>query len=81
MLPIIYTPTVGDACEQFSEIYQNHRGLFISYPDRHRMDDMIRSATKDHVRVMVVTDGERILGLGDRASAGWAFRSGNWLFM
>ena len=39
MLPIIYTPTVGEACEEFSNIYRNHRGLFISYPDRHRMDD------------------------------------------
>lgn len=70
MLPIIYTPTVGDACEQFSEIYRNHRGLFISYPDRHRMDDMLRSATKDNVRVIVVTDGERILGLGDQGIGG-----------
>ncbi|HET7313285.1 NAD-dependent malic enzyme [Salinisphaera sp.] len=70
MLPIIYTPTVGEACEQFSEIYRNHRGLFISYPDRHRMDDMLRSATKDHVRVIVVTDGERILGLGDQGIGG-----------
>lgn len=70
MLPIIYTPTVGDACERFSEIYRNHRGLFISYPDRHRMDDMLRSATKDNVRVIVVTDGERILGLGDQGIGG-----------
>ncbi|AWN16817.1 NAD-dependent malic enzyme [Salinisphaera sp. LB1] len=70
MMPIIYTPTVGEACEQFSEIYRNHRGLFISYPDRHRMDDMLRSATKDNVRVIVVTDGERILGLGDQGIGG-----------
>ncbi|MDA3920513.1 MAG: NAD-dependent malic enzyme [Salinisphaera sp.] len=70
MLPIIYTPTVGDACQAFSEIYRNHRGLFISYPDRHRMDDMIRAATKDNVRVIVVTDGERILGLGDQGIGG-----------
>ncbi|RJS93722.1 NAD-dependent malic enzyme [Salinisphaera sp. Q1T1-3] len=70
MMPIIYTPTVGQACEQFSEIYRNHRGLFISYPDRHRMDDILRSATKDNVRVIVVTDGERILGLGDQGIGG-----------
>ena len=70
MMPIIYTPTVGEACEQFSEIYRNHRGLFISYPDRHRMDDILRSATKDNVRVIVVTDGERILGLGDQGIGG-----------
>lgn len=70
MLPIIYTPTVGKACQQFSAIYRNHRGLFISYPDREYMDDMIRSATKDNVRVIVVTDGERILGLGDQGIGG-----------
>lgn len=70
MLPIIYTPTVGKACEEFSNIYRNHRGLFISYPDRDRMDDILRSATKDKVRVIVVTDGERILGLGDQGIGG-----------
>ncbi len=70
MMPIIYTPTVGQACEKFSEIYRHHRGLFVSYPDRHRMDDIIRSATKDNVKVIVVTDGERILGLGDQGIGG-----------
>jgi malate dehydrogenase (oxaloacetate-decarboxylating) len=70
MLPIIYTPTVGDACQRFSEIYRNHRGLFISYPKRHHIDDMLWSATKDNVRVIVVTDGGRILGLGDQGIGG-----------
>jgi malate dehydrogenase (oxaloacetate-decarboxylating) len=70
MLPIIYTPTVGKACEEFSNIYRSHRGLFIAYPDRDRMDDILRSATKDKVRVIVVTDGERILGLGDQGIGG-----------
>ncbi|MBY5923639.1 MULTISPECIES: NAD-dependent malic enzyme [unclassified Halomonas] len=70
MLPIIYTPTVGKACEEFSNIYRNHRGLFISYPDREYMDDILRSATKDNVKVIVVTDGERILGLGDQGIGG-----------
>ncbi|UYG08165.1 NAD-dependent malic enzyme [Halomonas sp. M4R1S46] len=70
MLPIIYTPTVGQACEEFSNIYRNHRGLFIAYPDRDRMDDILRSATKDNVKVIVVTDGERILGLGDQGIGG-----------
>lgn len=70
MLPIIYTPTVGKACEEFSNIYRNHRGLFIAYPDRDRMDDILRSATKDNVKVIVVTDGERILGLGDQGIGG-----------
>lgn len=70
MLPIIYTPTVGQACEEFSNIYRSHRGLFISYPDRERIDDILRSATKEKVKVIVVTDGERILGLGDQGIGG-----------
>ncbi|WP_129140659.1 NAD-dependent malic enzyme [Modicisalibacter coralii] len=70
MLPIIYTPTVGEACEEFSNIYRNHRGIFVAYPDREHMDDILRSATKDRVKVIVVTDGERILGLGDQGIGG-----------
>jgi len=70
MMPIIYTPTVGHACEKFSAIYRNHRGIFVSYPDRHRIDDIIRSVTKANVKVIVVTDGERILGLGDQGIGG-----------
>lgn len=70
MLPIIYTPTVGEACEEFSNIYRSHRGLFLSYPDREHMDYLLRSATKERVKVIVVTDGERILGLGDQGIGG-----------
>lgn len=70
MMPIIYTPTVGDACEQFSDIYRSSRGLFISYDDRHQIDDILRNATKNKVKVIVVTDGERILGLGDQGIGG-----------
>lgn len=70
MMPIIYTPTVGDACEQFSDIYRSSRGLFISYEDRHNIDDILRNATKGKVKVIVVTDGERILGLGDQGIGG-----------
>jgi malate dehydrogenase (oxaloacetate-decarboxylating) len=70
MMPIIYTPTVGDACEQFSDIYRSSRGLFISYEDRHNIDDILRNATKNKVKVIVVTDGERILGLGDQGIGG-----------
>ncbi|MCH8550313.1 MAG: NAD-dependent malic enzyme [Natronospirillum sp.] len=76
MLPIIYTPTVGQACEEFSNIYRNHRGLFIGYPDREHMDDLLRCATKDNVRVIVVTDGERILGLGDQGIGGMSIPIG-----
>jgi malate dehydrogenase (oxaloacetate-decarboxylating) len=70
MMPIIYTPTVGDACEQFSDIYRSNRGLFISYDERENIDDILRNATKNKVKVIVVTDGERILGLGDQGIGG-----------
>ena len=70
LLPVVYTPTVGDACEQFSRIYQHHRGLFISYPDIDRIEDMLRSVPHAEVAVIVVTDGERILGLGDQGADG-----------
>lgn len=70
MMPIIYTPTVGDACEHFSEIYHRARGLFISYPNREYIDDIIQNVTKRNVKVIVVTDGERILGLGDQGIGG-----------
>jgi malate dehydrogenase (oxaloacetate-decarboxylating) len=70
MMPIIYTPTVGDACEKFSDIYRSARGLFISYEERFHIDDIFRNATKGKVKVIVVTDGERILGLGDQGIGG-----------
>ena len=70
MMPIIYTPTVGVACEHFSEIYRRARGLFISYPNRASIEDMLQNATKQNVKVIVVTDGERILGLGDQGIGG-----------
>ncbi|MFC6211388.1 NAD-dependent malic enzyme [Rahnella sp. LAC-M12] len=70
MLPIIYTPTVGEACEHFSDIYRRARGLFISYPDRDHIDEMLQNFSKNDIRVIVVTDGERILGLGDQGIGG-----------
>lgn len=76
MIPIIYTPTVGDACEQFSDIYRSARGLFISYQDRHQLDDVLRNATKRKVKVIVVTDGERVLGLGDQGIGGMGISIG-----
>ncbi|KUI99328.1 NAD-dependent malic enzyme [Vibrio sp. MEBiC08052] len=70
MMPIIYTPTVGAACENFSNIYRRGRGLFISYPNRNQIDDILNNASNHHVKVIVVTDGERILGLGDQGIGG-----------
>jgi malate dehydrogenase (oxaloacetate-decarboxylating) len=70
VMPLIYTPTVGEACQQFSRIYRRHRGLFISYNDRDTIDDMLQNATKRNIKVIVVTDGERILGLGDLGIGG-----------
>lgn len=76
MMPIIYTPTVGDACEQFSDIYRNSRGLFISYAERMQMDDILRNTTKRKVKIIVVTDGERVLGLGDQGIGGMGISIG-----
>lgn len=70
MLPIIYTPTVGEACEHFSDIYRRARGLFISWPNRHQIDEMLQQFSRNDIRVIVVTDGERILGLGDQGVGG-----------
>ena len=70
MLPIIYTPTVGKVCQEFSRIYRSHRGLFISIADQDRIDDILNNVTKDNVKVIVVSDCERILGLGDQGVGG-----------
>lgn len=76
MMPIIYTPTVGEACERFSDIYRSSRGLFIAYEEREHLDDILRNATKRNVRVIVVTDGERVLGLGDQGIGGMGISIG-----
>lgn len=70
MLPIIYTPTVGEACQRFSDIYRRHRGIFISYAERQYIDQIIHNVNKKNVKVIVITDGERILGLGDQGIGG-----------
>jgi malate dehydrogenase (oxaloacetate-decarboxylating) len=70
LLPIIYTPTVGDGCRQFSRIYRRPRGLFLSVPQKKRIGEIFSHSRFDQVEAIVVTDGERILGLGDQGAGG-----------
>ena len=70
LLPIVYTPTVGAGCQQFSRLYHKPRGLFLSIPHQSRLDQIFAQPRFDAVEAIVVTDGERILGLGDQGAGG-----------
>jgi malate dehydrogenase (oxaloacetate-decarboxylating) len=70
MLPVVYTPVVAQACQEFSHIYRRPRGLIISYPLRDHIQTLLRNRPNKDVSVIVVTDGERILGIGDQGVGG-----------
>jgi malate dehydrogenase (oxaloacetate-decarboxylating) len=70
LVPIVYTPAVGEGCQRFSEIWRRPRGLFLSYPQKDRMEQILADPRYDDVRCIVVSDGERILGLGDQGAGG-----------
>ncbi len=70
MLPLVYTPTVGEGCQRFSEIWRRPRGLFLSYSNKDRIDQILSYSRYDDVKCIVVSDGERILGLGDQGAGG-----------
>jgi malate dehydrogenase (oxaloacetate-decarboxylating) len=70
LLPIVYTPTVGEGCQRFSEIWRKPRGLFLSYPNKDRIEQILSHPRYDDIRCIVVSDGERILGLGDQGAGG-----------
>lgn len=75
MMPVVYTPVVGEACQQFSHIYRRPRGLYISYEQRERIDAILANHRRLPA-VIVVTDGERILGLGDQGVGGMGIPTG-----
>src|SRR5919205_1192725 len=81
MAPIIYTPVVAQGCINFSHIYRRPRGLFLSYPLADMMDEIIENRPYTDVDVIVVTDGERVLGIGDQGAGGMGIPIGQFCLM
>jgi malate dehydrogenase (oxaloacetate-decarboxylating) len=76
LLPVVYTPTVGAGCQQFSRLFRKPRGLFLSIPHKKRIESILAHKRFDKVEAIVVTDGERILGLGDQGAGGMGISIG-----
>lgn len=72
MLPIIYTPTVGQAVKEFSHEFRQTRGIYLAYPDRHRIREILNNRSNPEIDLIVVTDGEGVLGIGDQGIGGMA---------
>jgi malic enzyme len=70
MMPVVYTPVVGEACQKFSHIYRRGRGIYVSYDQRDKIEEILSNYHTTDPSVIVVTDGERILGLGDQGAGG-----------